>query len=98
MWTASSQIVRIVRIASRLEELRETLQPISVRVSNYVFTQESTMAAIRIIYTPDGEDELVDLWRDSPVLYATTEKGYDYRIRKHEELIRLAGHFDITGE
>ena len=31
------------------------------------------MAAISRINKPDGEDELVDLWRDSPVLYANRE-------------------------
>ena len=40
MWTGSSQIAINV---SRLEELRETLQPISVRVSNDVLKYNVTI-------------------------------------------------------
>ena len=62
MWTGSSQIAINV---SRLEKLRETLQPISVRVSNDVLTYNVTIVVVFLWYIPDGvyvaRDENVNL-------------------------------------
>ena len=48
-------------------------------------------------YTPEKEETLVDLWRDEPLLYSTTSKGYSNRNMKYAAVHRIAQHFDTTG-
>ena len=43
------------------------------------------------------EEELVDLWRDEPLLYSTVSKGYSNQNKKYAAVHRIAQHFDTTG-
>ena len=38
----------------------------------------------------------MDLWRDEPLLYSTTSKGYSNRNTKYAAVHRIAQHFDKT--
>ena len=47
--------------------------------------------------TEEGEAHMVDMWREEPLLYTVTSKGYSNRDKKYAATQKIAERFGTTG-